>query len=194
MIITLILVTVGTLADAQSRRRPSEGPEFGDKVWFGVNLNDLRFGNNTFSFGLTPMAAVEVAPDFSLGAMLKFDYYFEKYRFFSGGGIKFESLDFGPAVFARADILEQFFAQVEYERANLERPQVDNAGNWIVDQSTNKVLTQRYQQNYVYVGAGYQSGRGNLKTTISIHYNILDDFDSVRFPWDYRVGVRWYLR
>ncbi|MDX1477483.1 MAG: hypothetical protein R3301_07225 [Saprospiraceae bacterium] len=193
--ITVLLAMVAllsTLAEGQSRRSDRDQPTFGERVWFGVDVNDLRFGGGTFTFGLTPMAAVEVANNVSLGLMLKADYYYEKYRF-TFPRIKFESIDFGPGVFARFDILDQFFAQIEYEYAFLERAQTDNAGLPIIDQTRNVVLTERIEQSYVYVGAGYSSG-SNVKYTISIHYNILDDFDSVKFPWDYRFGIRWYLK
>ena len=53
-------------------------------------------------------------------------------------------------------------------------------------------MTQRIKQDYAYIGAGFSSG-SNVKFTVSLHYNILDDFDSERIPWDYRVGVRWNL-
>ncbi|MDX1408694.1 MAG: hypothetical protein R3330_11190 [Saprospiraceae bacterium] len=188
----LLLSVIISMADAQSRRPQRDAPEFGERIWFGVDVNDLRFGNGTFTFGLTPMAAIEVAENVSLGLMLKADYYYEKYRF-TVPRIKFESIDFGPGVFARFDVLNQFLAHIEYEYAYLERAQTDNAGLPIIDQVNNVVLTERIEQSYVYVGAGYSSG-SNVQYTISIHYNILDDFDYVRFPWDYRFGVRWYLR
>lgn len=191
----LLLCTILILASqAYAQRGHGDGGSdrsFAERVWFGVNLNDLSFGNRTFSFGLTPMAAVEVSDVVSLGLMFKASYYYEN-LVRQPPKIKFEAFDYGPGVFARFNVFNQYFAQIEYERAFLQRPQYDGGGIPII--VNNEVLKNNIEQSYVYIGAGIAQGSGRVKYTLSVHYNILDDFDYERIPWDVRGGITWYLK
>jgi hypothetical protein len=190
----LILIVALTLsAQAFAQRGQSDrqsGRSFAERVWFGVNLNDLSFGNRTFSFGLTPMAAVDLSEVVSMGIMFKASYYYEN-LVRQPPKIKFEAFDFGPGIFTRFRVMDQFFAQIEYERAFLDRPQYDSGGFPIIE--NNEVLTESLEQNYVYVGGGLSQG-GRVRYTLSVHYNILDDIEYVRIPWDVRGGITWYLK
>ncbi|HLF62378.1 MAG TPA: autotransporter outer membrane beta-barrel domain-containing protein [Saprospiraceae bacterium] len=182
-----MLIPLSIPAIAQSKKK-KENIEFTDKLWVGGSINSgLQFGNRTFAFGLTPIVGYEMVPNFSIGPFVRLDYYYQRLTV-SPPHIKFESLDVGPGVFARVDILRQYFAQIEYERAFLQRPITDAAGNPLIGPD-NKVLKETVPQNYVYIGAGYSAG-SNVRYGVSIHYNILNDAFSIRIPWDYRIGIR----
>ena len=100
-ILFLLLFGFAISISAQSRRPKPPKQEFLDKLWVGINLNDLRFGSGSFSFGLSPMVAYEVTENFSMGLMLKADYFYQRLTF-NPPHIKFESLDFGPDHFCQA--------------------------------------------------------------------------------------------
>ena len=185
MLVLVIMLTGDAAAQRQSRPQvPETGP-----FWVGGSFaNSLRFGGGTFSFGLTPMAGYVFAPNFSVGPFVRLDYYYERFLIGPGRYARFSSLDIGPGIFARADILKMFFAQIEYEHGFLQRAERDAFGNIFID-NDGKVIKETIEQDYVYLGAGYASG-GRVQVGISIHYNILDDALSERFPWDYRFSVR----
>lgn len=191
-VLTLILLIAFILpAYGQYRRKSKKSKTpFVENVWIGANLTDFRFSNRTFSMGVTPMAAYAVSDNVSLGAMIKMTYRYENIAA-TPPKIKFETFDVGPGLFARFDFLRQFFAQIEWEYAFEQRPVVDPiSGYYIVE--NNKVVKERAQTNYAYIGAGYCSG-ADVKFCVSIHYNLLDDIYSIRPLWDYRFGFRWNL-
>lgn len=184
----LCLVFIATVPiEAQTKKKKEESNVL-DRFWVGGAFGTgLQFGSRTFAFGLTPTVGYEFLPSVSIGPFVRLDYYYQRLTSVPPH-IKFESLDVGPGIFARVDILQQYFAQIEYERAFLQRPLTDAAGNPLIGQD-NKVLKETVPQNYVYIGAGYMSGN-NVKFGVSIHYNVLNDSFSIRIPWDYRVSVR----
>lgn len=185
-----VCICLSFQVSAQTRSgSSSKTPDkFTDNIWVGGAINNnLRFGGGTFGFGLAPMLGYELVPHFSAGPFVRMEYFYQRIGF-SAPFNKFESFDIGPGIFARVDILQQYFAQIEYERAFLQRPIYDNAGNVIIGPS-NKVLKETIPQNYVYLGAGYSAG-ARVRYGVSIHYNILDAVDTVRFPWDFRMGIR----
>jgi hypothetical protein len=182
-----------TTVQAQTKKKKKkEDLEFAEKVWLGGTINNnLQFGGGYFAFGLTPMAGYDIIPKVSIGPMLRMDYHYERLNF-TRPYLRFEALDFGPGVFARVDVYRSFFAQVEYEHAFVQLPRRDNAGNIIFD-NDRKALKETETQHYVYVGAGYATG-DNVRYGISIHYNVLDDFNYIRIPWDYRISIRVQLK
>ena len=187
MILVVFVLMTGSIATAQRQTRP-QIPETGP-FWVGGSFaNSLRFGGGTFGFGLTPMAGYVFAPNFSVGPFVRLDYYYERFLIGPGRYARFSSFNTGPGIFARADIARMFFAQIEYEHAFLQRAEQDAFGNIFID-NNGKVVKESLQQDFVYIGAGYSSG-GYVQVGISIHYNILDDALSERFPWDYRFSVR----
>jgi hypothetical protein len=176
-----------SIASAQSHKKKPE-KEFIDKLWVGGSINNnLRFGGGSFAFALTPMVGYELVPRVSVGPFVRLDYHYQRYGF-ARPYSKYQSFDVGPGVFARVDVIQNFFAQVEYEHAFIQAPVTNEFGEIQFDNDL-KALKETEVQHYVYVGAGYASGT-NVRYGISLHYNILDDFNYIRFPWDYRITIR----
>lgn len=170
--------------------RPLESDNFLDKVWVGGNLSDLSFFNNSFRFGLTPVAAIKLNKTVSAGAMVRLAYRYERLYDFYGNSFKFETFDVGPGFFARFDIMDKYFAHIEYEHAFIEVP-LAGPGGIIVDDG--KVVKTSITENYVYIGIGFLSGGEKAKFLTSLHYNVLDDINYSRIPWDFRIGMLWNL-
>jgi hypothetical protein len=188
LLILAILGMVVTSTSAQQRKSSSRA-DIGSRIWVGGSINNnLRFGGGTFSFGLTPMAGYTIVPNVSVGPFLRMEYYYERNPIGQSSFVRYSSLDLGPGIFARADVFRQFFAQVEFEHAYLKRAVYDNTGFPVID-ANGKVMKETIEQNYVYIGAGYSGGE-TVQYGISLHYNILDDFFSLRFPWDYRITIK----
>ena len=155
-------------------------------IGFGINVGNIRFYNDAFQFGLAPNVALRIGEAAAVGFMVKLNYYYE--RFEQYGNQKFSAFDVGPTIFARwkplyametTPFLEGIFIQAEYERASIARPFINNG--------TGEIFTVREPENYMYVGIGASSG-WPFSTFFSLHYNVLDDAESSRIPWDYRLG------
>ena len=171
--------------------RPLETDNFLDKVWVGGNLSDLSFFNNSFRFGLTPVGAIQLNPVVSAGVMVRLAYRYERLYDFYGNSYKFETFDVGPGVFAKFDIMGKYFAHIEFENAFIEQPLIDPSGGIIVEDG--KVLKRSITENYLYIGVGFISGGEKAKFLTSLHYNVLDDINYSRIPWDFRIGMLWNL-
>lgn len=189
MRIVALLALAFTVSDIHAQSRGDRDRDSdGRPVWVGgVISNNLRFGGGTFSFGVTPMAGYEIVPKISVGPFIRMDYYYERIPVSANSYVRYSTLDVGPGIFARADIFRQVFVQVEYERGYLKRETYDSFGNLII--VNGKVQKETVEQNFVYLGAGYTSGT-SIQYGISLHYNVLDDAFSPRFPWDYRINLR----
>ncbi|MDQ3017460.1 MAG: hypothetical protein M3R25_12165 [Bacteroidota bacterium] len=186
-----------SLLPAFGQSSQKDKDEKGDSpLGFGINVGNIRFYNSTFEFGLAPNIAYRFGDAFALGFMLKTDYYYAKYRDpFNNKAYKFSAFDFGPTIFARykplwnwdnaTSFLQGLFVQAEYERAFLKREAVDSGGGIIV--VGDKIQKESFQQNYMYIGIGASSGYP-FSTFVSIHYNLLDQYDSIRYPFNYRIG------
>lgn len=170
--------------------RPLETDNFLDKVWVGGNLSDLSFFNNSFRFGLTPVGAIQLNKIVSAGVMVRMAYRYERLYDFYGNSYKFESFDVGPGLFARFDIMDKYFAHIEFENAFIQQP-LAGPGGIIVDDG--KVVTASISENYLYIGIGFISGGEKAKFLTSLHYNVLDDINYSRIPWDFRIGMLWNL-
>ena len=178
-----------SLAAQSDRDKDDKEPS---RIGFGVNLGNIRFYNRTFEFGLAPNVAYRVTESLALGFMLKADFFSTKYYDFNDNAYKFSSFDFGPTVFARlkplwswdgaTPFLRGIFLQAEYEKAFLTR--ADPNQPLVPGDPVPKI---KLQQDYVYIGLGSSSGYP-FSTNVSIHYNILDDIDSVKNPFSYRIG------
>ncbi|RLD22635.1 MAG: hypothetical protein DRI69_00615 [Bacteroidetes bacterium] len=175
---------------SERTNRPLESDNFLDKVWVGGNLSDLSFFNNSFRFGLTPVGAIQLNKTVSAGVMVRMAYRYERLYDFYGNSYKFESFDVGPGIFARFDIMDKYFAHIEFEHAFIEQP-VAGPGGIIVENG--KVVTVSTTENYVYIGIGFLSGGEKAKFLTSLHYNVLDDINYSRIPWDFRIGMLWNL-
>lgn len=154
---------------------------------FGVNIGNIRFYNNAFQFGLSPNIALRLGEATAVGLMLKLNYNYQRFPEYRNQ--KFSSFDIGPTIFTRwkplwsidgaTPFLQGLFLQAEFERASIARP--------YIDQSNGDIFTVRESENYLYLGLGAASG-WPFSSFISIHYNILDDAEATRIPFDYRIG------
>lgn len=200
LVLLLLIAVLAVPAFGQYSRKPKK-PTFAEHVWLGVNLTDFSFGNQSFSMGVTPMAGYYFTNSVSAGLMIKMAYRYQNFAS-SPPKIKFETFDLGPTVFLRLELKSLFpeqtnmgflsglFLQAEYEFGLEQVPQTDPTGALIIED--NKVLKETVQSDYVYLGAGFASGEG-VQFCVSIHYNLLDNPQSIRNLWDYRFGVKWDL-
>jgi hypothetical protein len=191
LIFTVLYLNQGVVS-GQSTYRPNPDPV--SKLGWGVNLGNMWFYNNTFQFGLAPNVAYNLNETLAAGIMVKLDYYYERFPQYR---LKLSALDIGPTVFARwkplwnmqslPTFLQGVFLQAEYERAFIAREAVDENGYFILNKKGNRIKTERHGEDYLYLGLGLTSGYP-FSTLVSIHYNIMDDFDRSRQPFTYRVG------
>lgn len=152
------------------------------KMWYGADINYPAIGNGFFNMGLSPRAAYKLTNKISAGVVVKTDYSWYRLDNSFGGPAKFENLDYGAGVFARARIFSGLYAQAEYERSTFKtNPQIDL--------NTNKIITDKVVQPYAYLGLGWSSGFGKWQTQIGISRNILFNDDTIRNLWDFKFGL-----
>ena len=162
----LLLMTLGVqsiLAQVSSRsRRPVATKEksnsFTDRLWygggFGISFSGGLAGlnGNSFSVGLSPMMAYKINNIFSIGPRVEFQYTNGRFRpQFNGPIVKFNGLDYGAGIFARAKIMRILFAHTELSYINRVYP----VG---FDASGTKLISERFGDNQFLVGLGYTSG------------------------------------
>jgi len=192
LVIFFMALLTGNIFSQASDSKEKDDKE-PSRVGYGVNLGNIRIYNRTFQFGLAPNVAYRITDPFSVGFMLKADYFYKKYQY---SGAKFSAFDLGPTVFARlkplwnwdngTPFLKGLFLQAEYERAFLTRAYEYTSGDPVLDADGN-VERAKIREDFVYVGIGASSGYP-FSTNVSIHYNILDSATSQRFPFTYRIG------
>lgn len=188
LIAILLPLALPLYGQANKKKKKKDETEFIDKLWVGGAINNnLRFGGGYFAFGLTPMVGYELVPNVSIGPFVRLDYHYER---LAGPRpyYRYEAFDIGPGVFARVDVFKNFFGQIEFEHAYVKIP-LENCSGVDCYDSNRKAKTETEVQNYVYIGAGYATGE-NVRYGVSIHYNVLDDFNYIRIPWDYRITLR----
>jgi hypothetical protein len=194
----VFLLVLGGLnnANSQTPKNQKKGKEPSPIGW-GVNIGNIRFYNNAFEFGLAPNIAYRLGETLSVGFMMKLDYYYQRYPAYD---LKFSAFDFGPTVFTRwkplfkmdgaTPFMQGLFLQAEYERAFIAREAVDEFGNLILNDKGTRIETVRNGEDYLYVGLGAASGYP-FSTFVSIHYNVLDNSELSRIPFNYRIGLTW---
>lgn len=115
-----------------------------------------------------------VGPRFSIDfTTAKFSDGFETYRF--------NSLDYGLGVFARAKFLTNLFAHFEYSQLN----ETFTTGSI---NSNGELEKFRQWRDLLILGLGYTSG-GIWAYEIYINYDFLEDPESFRVPIVYRAGI-----
>ena len=162
-----------------------ESGGFKHRLWYGASIGNPSFFNGTFSFSLSPMVAYKVIENLSVGPIVKLDYFFQRI----GNGtnrIRYEALDYSIGAFSRYKVLNSIFAHVEYESTSFQLIDYDDFGQ--VQVLDNKVLTRREWEPYFYVGGGYSSGGGLWGYEIFVLYNVMDNANKQRIPWDLRFG------
>lgn len=193
---TLIILSFLTSGRAQTsqQKKGKEPSRFG----WGINLGNIGFSNSTFQFGLGPNIAYKIGDPLAIGLMFKLDYYYVRYRSID---LKFSAFDIGPTLFTRwkplynmdaaTPFMKGLFLQAEYERAFIAREKTDAAGNLILNDEETRILSERNPEDYVYIGIGAASGYP-FSSFISIHYNVNDNAQASRIPFDYRIGFTFH--
>ncbi len=157
----------------------------GSRLWYGLHVGNIGGANGTFNINLTPVVGYKFTDDVSAGVMLKFNYTYLGRTWLESRGIngvrKWEPLDLGPAIFARGKLFETFFVHTEFEFGSFQEfSGIDG----------DKIQSESYNEQFLYVGAGYNGARGGLGYEIGLYYNVLDSAESVArtTPWDLRLG------
>ncbi len=181
---------------AQTRKPPPKKEEKPSPFGFGFNIGNIRFGNNSFEFGLSPNVAYRFSESVAAGFMLKLQYV--NYRRIDGTSLHFNGIDLGPTLFTRwkplwkaedmTPFLRGLFVQAEYEHAYTSVFATDDFGNYLV--KGDRIQSDYIEEDYFYVGLGASSGYP-FSTFVSIHYNLLDRYDLSRDAWDFRIGFTW---
>ena len=169
-------------AEKAAKEKEKAEKAAGPSRWgWGINVGGLYFTSNSFQIGLDPTIAYRLDDNLAVGFMLKMNYYTTKDPF---SGLKYNAFNLGPTIFTRwrplwkmegaTPFMQSIFVQAEYEHAFIERPQFDDFGNYILNPSKSKILSETYGQDFLYLGLGMATGfpAGSF---VSIHYNILDD-------------------
>jgi len=192
----------GTSENGEGYKSNAQGNATGKKspmekrLGYGVNLGALQFSNSTFQFGLSPNIAYKLTDSWAAGFMLKIDFY--SFKLYDGNlAYKYSSFGLGPTVFTRfkplwkvegaTPFMKGLFLQGEYEHASISQP-YDEYGNITVN--GDKIVGVRRWEDYAYFGIGSSSGYP-FSTFFSLHYNILDDINHSRVPWNWRLGFTW---
>lgn len=158
---------------------------FASRLWYGLHLGNIGGVNSTFNINLTPMVGYKITDDVAAGVALKFNYFYGGQLFLQSRGIngvrKWEAIDLGPTIFARGKLFQTFFVHSEYEFGTFQEA---------VGVDGDKIVSERSNENFLYVGAGYNGARGGLGYEIGLYYNVLDSAEAVArsTPWDLRLG------
>lgn len=132
---------------------PKDFNTFKERLYFGGNVG-AWFGSTTY-INLSPLVGCKITKDFSIGVGGTYNYYSQTYN-----GQKFVSTIYGGNAFARYLILDNFFAQVGWDRLSISdyTSQIPNSRVWI----DNILLGGGYRQSF--------SERGSF--VAAIFYNI----------------------
>lgn len=182
-----------SIADAQRGSRNDEyfdeSGNFASRLWYGGGFNLGFSGNNAFSLfniGISPMVGYKVLDNVSLGPRASLNYTHIKGTGTDNQIKKTQNLDYGIGAFGRFKVLQNFFAQVEFEFESRVNIFVDGFSRFQLD-ANDEILKQRENRENFYIGAGYNSG-GIFAYEIMILYNTSVPDDSFESPFDYRFG------
>lgn len=140
-----------------------------DRMYFGGNFS-LNFGSFTF-IDVSPLAGYMLTENFSVGLGASYSYVSRELIFLPGPRrVRISNSAYGGRIFARQNVLEDYFAHFEFESINTEflsRAADDTIRDWVPG---------------LFVGGGITQGiftRGGANLTIL--YNLLHD--EVRSPY-----------
>ncbi|MFT6828878.1 MAG: hypothetical protein ACJAZV_002172 [Roseivirga sp.] len=139
--------------------------DFKQRVYKGGNFS-LNLGSDFTYIDISPLAGYMITPTFSAGVGATYLYLSRKYIILpSGNTFKVNSSVYGGRTFVRKNILETYFAHLEFEALNVEFASNSNNENTI-----------REWVPGLFIGGGiFQPifGRGGVNLTIL--YNLLHD-------------------
>lgn len=137
----------------QNPLAPGDFNSFKERLYFGGNVG-AWFGSTTF-INLSPLVGCKITKQFSIGVGVTYNYYSQTY-----GTQKYTSSIYGGNIFARYLILENFFAQVGWDRLS-------------VPDFNSPIKNSRVWVDNILLGGGYRqafSERGSF--VAAIFYNI----------------------
>lgn len=132
---------------------PKEFASFKDRLYYGGNVG-AGFGAISYVL-IQPLVGCKITKDFSIGAGFTYNYYSQNYS-----GVKYTTTIYGGNAFARYIIMENFFAQVGWDRLN-------------VPDYTTGILDSRAWVDNLLVGGGYRqrfSDKGSV--VAAVFYNV----------------------
>ena len=140
-----------------------------ERMYFGVGLGGLGFGNNYFSLGLTPQVGYMIAKDFSGGLAIE-------YQYIGYPSTKTKRITYGGYPYLRYNI-KQFFIQTDYD--------------WYSIDDIYTPAEDRKIYNRFMVGAGYFSqGGGRSAVNFLLSYDFLYSTPSqFNSPVDIRIFI-----
>jgi hypothetical protein len=190
VVLAALLMCLPAGAQGQTRsgtKKPAKSSQpnpFLEKVWYGVGPN-IGFGafngNSTFGLGLSGQAGYMFDDMFSIGPRFNVFYTSAKY-------VGFKSLnlfDTELGGFLRAKVWRGLFLQGDLSNSWTQVP-----GN---PQTNNTISKYSYQRFNQWVGAGWNSGAGQVGTELSYHYNfaVANDLFAFEAPWEFRFMITW---
>ena len=204
---TFLLVAFVEDTQAQKRSGNStdeyfdESGNFASKLWYGANIGNIGGFGNSFNINMSPMIGYKVLPNVSIGVILKFNYQYIRdgtgpvgnFSDNMQGTRRFSALDFSYGAFARYKLFNTFFIHTELETTDFKIPSATRGGvacefdTCVRPNGKYETFTER--QPYFYVGGGYSSGNGVFGYELALLYNVFDDVDAVRIPFDFRIGL-----
>lgn len=153
LLISLFAITLSAQRQGRGQERERvRGEGFPQFLWAGGNFNLGFTGSNgisIFQIGIAPMAGYKITEMFSIGPRVSLQYSYMRARNFNGTVENRHPISYGIGAFARHKIVQQIFVHAEYEYADQAWAGFNGSGGFDV---------QRFQQNNVYIGAGYSSG------------------------------------
>ena len=172
-------ISLNNFAQTRERTRTErESGDFAERLWYGGGFN-LGFSSNSFFgsqflIGISPQAGYKITEPFSIGPRASVQY-----SNFSSGGESSNVITWSVGAFTRYKLFWQVFAQLEYEYAN------------DVDRRTVFSTLERFQNDNIYIGGGYNSSQGprSLGTEIVVLYNVNEDILRSDSPWEFRFGL-----
>ncbi len=201
--LSLLCATVGE-AQSKSKKKPAsaaakkkarddakkkdEESFWTTKMWYGLELNYPSLGGRLFQISLSPMAGYKINETFSAGLILKPGYTWFRFENTVLEDSKYEYIDFGAGLFARARIYRGLYAHVDFDRSRFDSTiDFNNGASYDVDVN-NKLIKSSVVKNNAYVGLGWSSGFGKVQSQISVYRNITDSNERFRGTWDFRLG------
>ncbi|MGK0489182.1 MAG: hypothetical protein ACJAXB_002374 [Candidatus Endobugula sp.] len=152
--------------------------DFKERVYIGGNFS-VNLGTDFSFVDISPLVGYMLTPQFSVGVGASYLYLSRRYILFpSGNSFKVNTSVYGGRTFLRRNILENYFAHLEFEALNVEFASNNTTENTI-----------REWVPGLFIGAGiFQPvfGRGGVNVTLL--YNLLHD--EIKSPYNSAFVVR----
>ncbi|OEJ99605.1 hypothetical protein [Roseivirga misakiensis] len=153
---------------------------FKDKLYFGGNFS-FNIGNRFTFIDISPLAGYLLTDDFSVGAGVNYQYLRREFiNAFNGDRFTLSNGVYGGRLFARHNILDDYFAHVELETVNTEVVEFDNFGR--------SSIGRDWVPGF-FIGGGYtQPVFGRAGINVTVLYNLLHD--DARSPYNSAFIIR----